>query len=319
MHPLLKARPRFALIAFSAIAFALSAPALPAAAAPRAEHLVIIGIDGLGAYGLQGSAKLPNIERLRQAGAYTYHARGVMPTSSSPNWASMIMGAGPELHGVTSNAWQPDQFDIPPAVTGPEGIFPTIFGLLRAQRPASKIAFFTEWKDFPRLLERKAINELYVGESAEDTAEHAAATILKSKPSLVFVQFDHVDHAGHKFGHETPEYFAAVEKADALIGQIVDALKKAGIHDRTVVLVTADHGGTGKKHGDPVLRQIEIPWIIAGPGIARGKQIQSPLATYDTAATAAYILGLQPPRAWTGRPVLEAFTKGAGAAAKGER
>jgi len=288
-------------------------------AATIADHVVIIGIDGLGVYGLQNGARIPNIDRLRRAGAWTFHARGVMPTSSSPNWASMIMGAGPELHGVTSNAWQPDQFDIPPAVTGPEGIFPTIFGLLRAQRPASKIAFFTEWKDFPRLLERKAINELYVGESAEDTAEHAAATILKSKPSLVFVQFDHVDHAGHKFGHETPEYFAAVEKADALIGQIVDALKKAGIHDRTVVLVTADHGGTGKKHGDPVLRQIEIPWIIAGPGIARGKQIQSPLATYDTAATAAYILGLQPPRAWTGRPVLEAFTKGAGAAAKGER
>jgi predicted AlkP superfamily pyrophosphatase or phosphodiesterase len=286
-------------------------------AASIAENLVIIGIDGLGSYGLQGSAKIPNIERLRQAGAYSYHARGVMPTSSSPNWASMIMGAGPELHGVTSNAWKPDRFDIPAVVTGPEGIFPTIFGVLRAQRPTAKIAFFTEWDDFPRLLERKAINELYVGKSAEDTAEHAVATVVKSKPNLVFVQFDWVDHVGHKSGHETPEYFEAIEKIDTLIGQIVDALKKAALFDRTVVLITADHGGTGKKHGDPVLRQIEIPWIIAGPGIARGKQIQSPVAIYDTAATAAYIFGLRPPAAWIGKPVMEAFTAPAGARGAG--
>ena len=33
------------------------------------------------------------------------HARGVIPTVSSPNWASMIMGAGPEQHGITSNDW----------------------------------------------------------------------------------------------------------------------------------------------------------------------------------------------------------------------
>jgi len=43
-------------------------------------------------------------------GAWTLHARGVMPTVSSPNWASMIMGAGPEQHGVTSIDWQPYKF-----------------------------------------------------------------------------------------------------------------------------------------------------------------------------------------------------------------
>jgi predicted AlkP superfamily pyrophosphatase or phosphodiesterase len=301
---------RFAAILLTLVCVTF-VPVLPAASI--ADHLVIVGIDGLGSYGLEGP-NIPNISRLRRAGAATSHARGVMPTSSSPNWASMIMGAGPEQHGVTSNAWQPDKFDIPPTATGPEGIFPTIFGLLRGQRPASKIAFFTEWKDFPRLLERKAINELYVGESAEDTAEHAAATILKLKPNLVFVQFDHVDHAGHQYGHETPEYFAAVQKADVLIGRILDALREAGIYERTVVLVTADHGGTGKKHGQAVLRELEIPWIIAGPGIARGKQVQSPVNTFDTAPTAAYILGLRMPEAWIGRVVREAFAKPAAAA-----
>lgn len=275
----------------------------------RAEHLVILGIDGLGAYGLRGTAKTPRIDSLREAGASTYHARGVLPTDSSPNWASMIMGAGPELHGITSNSWKRDNFDIPAAATGPEGIFPTIFGVLRAQRPASRMAFFTEWNDFPRLIEGKAVDEVYIGKSAEDTAERAAAVILESKPNLVFVQLDHVDHAGHEFGHESPQYFTAIEEADALVGKIVDALREAGISDRTIILITADHGGTGKGHGKPVLRQLEIPWIISGPGVARGKRIESQVLTYDTAATAAYVLGLDPPAAWRGRPVTEAFTK----------
>src|SRR5690606_25515997 len=140
--------------------------------------------------------------------------------------------------------------------------------------------------------------EVYIGKSAEDTAARAAAVILESKPNLTFVQLDHVDHAGHEFEHESPQYVAAIEVADKLVGKIVDALRKAGISERTIVLVTSDHGGSGKGHGKSVLRQIEIPWIIWGPGVARGKQIESQVLTYDTAATAAYVLGLDPPEVW---------------------
>lgn len=48
-------------------------------------------------------ADTPVLDSLMAVGAWTMHARGVMPTSSSPNWASMIMGAGPEWHGITTN------------------------------------------------------------------------------------------------------------------------------------------------------------------------------------------------------------------------
>lgn len=35
------------------------------------------------------------------AGCYTLKKRSVLPSSSAVNWASMFMGAGPELHGYT--------------------------------------------------------------------------------------------------------------------------------------------------------------------------------------------------------------------------
>src|SRR5204863_1292035 len=105
----------------------------------QAEHVVVIGCDGFGSLGFTPT-NAPVLHRLMREGAWTLRARGVMPTSSSPNWASMIMGAGPEQHGITSNDWQPDKFDISPVTVGPGGIFPTIYGLIREQKPKAYIA-----------------------------------------------------------------------------------------------------------------------------------------------------------------------------------
>src|SRR5438128_3683901 len=122
---------------------------------PRVDHVLVIGCDGFGSVGFTPS-NTPVLHRLMREGCFTLHARGVMPTVSSPNWASMIMGAGPEQHGVTSNDWQQDKYEIPPICHGSGGIFPTIFGVLREERPSSIIACFTDWDGFIRLVEPKA-------------------------------------------------------------------------------------------------------------------------------------------------------------------
>ncbi len=159
-------------------------------------------------------------------GAYTLHARGVMPTVSSPNWASMIMGAGPEQHGVTSNEWEPGKGAIEPTAVGSGGIFPTIFGLLRDQRPTAKIAVFHDWDGFGRLFERKAADVVEDSDGPVKAVEHAVAYIKKEKPELTFIHLDHVDDAGHTYGHGTPEYYASVAEADRLIGLVLQDWKR---------------------------------------------------------------------------------------------
>jgi predicted AlkP superfamily pyrophosphatase or phosphodiesterase len=282
------------------------AAAAHAAALPGVEHVVVVGFDGLSPRGIQ-AARTPHFDAVRRVGAFTWHARGVMPTSSSPNWASMIMGAGPEQHGVTSNDWMPDQFDIAPVVTGPGGIFPTIFGVLRGQQPRAVIGVFHDWEGFGRLVEKGVPDAVEHHKGAENTMRRAIEFAVRRRPRLLFIHLDHVDHAGHKFGHGSPEYIAAVELADALTGQLLEALDQAGMRTHTILLLTADHGGVGRKHGGATMAEIEIPWIIAGPGVAAGRELRKPVNTYDTAPTLAHVLGLTPPDAWIGRPVLEAF------------
>jgi predicted AlkP superfamily pyrophosphatase or phosphodiesterase len=288
-------------------AWLFAPPAASEAQVPGVEHVVIIGVDGLSPDGVR-KAKVPNLDRLMKEGAYTLHARGVMPTVSSPNWASMIMGAGPEQHGITSNEWDPKTAGITPTAVGSGGIFPTIFGLLRQQRPSARIGCIYDWDGFAKLFEHQAVDLFDDADGPVKTTEHAVAFLKREKPQLLFVHLDHVDGAGHDHGHGTPEYYKAVEEADRLIGLILDALKDAGIDRSTAVLVTSDHGGVGKKHGGSTMAEIEIPWIIRGPGVAAGREIATPVNTYDTAATVAHLLGLTPPKCWIARPVEEAFT-----------
>jgi arylsulfatase A-like enzyme len=73
-----------------------------------------------------------------------------------------------------------------------------------------------------------------------------------------------------------------------------------------IILVTSDHGGNKHGHGKNSLAEIQIPWILAGPGVAP-TEIAVPVNIFDTALTVAWIFHLDPSQCWIGRPVLTAF------------
>ena len=271
-----------------------------------AEHVIVIGIDGMSPNGIM-NAETPNIDFLVENGASTMNARAVLPTSSSSNWASMIMGAGPEQHGITSNNWERDEHTLPPISTGMEDIFPTIFSVLREQKPDAEIAAIYHWSGFGRLFEKSAVDYDRHGETEYLTTEIAVEYIESKKPNFCFVHLDHVDHAGHHYGHGSPEYFASVETADSLIGQIVESVTTAGIAENTVIILSSDHGGIGYGHGGETPEEITIPFVVYGKQVVAGKTIPHEIFTYDNAATVAFILGIEQPYAWIGRPIKSAF------------
>lgn len=280
----------------------LSATGIAQPSRSRIEHVVLIGVDGMGAEGVS-RVDPPTLRSLQERGAWTRKARAVIPTVSAPNWASIISGAGPAQHGITSNEWRVDQFEIAPTCREVGGYFPTIFRLLRAQRPAARIAVIHEWKGLAHLFPASDIDTLRQLPDHRETMRQAIEVLVAEKPTLTMIHLDHVDHAGHSDGWHSQSYDAAIREADRLIGELLDRLRRAGMLDRTAILVTADHGGKEKKHGGMSMGEIEIPWILAGPGVAAG-EISHPVNTYDTAATIADLLGLRPPKCWIGRSVL---------------
>ena len=51
----------------------------------KAKHVVLIGLDGWGAYSLP-KADMPNVKKLMEDGAYTLKKRSALPSSSAINW-----------------------------------------------------------------------------------------------------------------------------------------------------------------------------------------------------------------------------------------
>ncbi len=272
--------------------------------APNPARVVLIGIDGLGSVGLNAAlkaGKAPNIQRLVSRGSWSPAARAVIPTVSSPNWATILMGAGPERHGITSNEWERNKFQIPPVCKSTDEIFPTLVGVLRAARPSAKIAVIHDWEGFGRLFEQQAVTQKAHPKGAKATAQAAAEYWKQQRPELLLVHLDDVDHAGHGIGWESPEYAQAVSEADGYVGVLLAAIAATGDEATTLVVLTADHGGLGKKHGGLSQAEIEVPILFAGPGVAPGRVFRRVLGNIDIAPGIIHLLGLKPHPCWTGR------------------
>lgn len=270
------------------------------------RHFYVIGVDAMSVEGLK-QAHTPNMDKLIADGAVCYNVRTVQPSSSSPNWGSMLMGAGPEIHGNSSNDWRTDNFSLAPAAVTDYGMFPSVVSVVKAQKPDGKIGMLYHWDGFGNLFEKGVADFDQNYPTEKETAEAIAAYIKKEKPLFVFSQLDDVDHVGHAAGHMTDAYLKAIGQVDSLVGVIVEATREAGIIDETVFMIVSDHGGIGNSHGGTTLEESTVPFILSGKGVKKGFVVPAEVYMYDVAPTITYALGLDEPYAWRGKAMRCAF------------
>lgn len=273
---------------------------------PKAKHVILIGIDAMGAYGVQ-RAHTPTLNQLIDQGAASLKARCILSSSSSQNWMSMVSGATINLHGVTDNDWEPGTGNIVPAVQNAKGLFPTIFDAIKTQKPEDKVYMFYEWTGQDRMYDTRVVDKAVTGLDGEQTMKQAIDAFFADRPEFLFVSIDEVDHVGHASGHESQAYMECVHKYDALIGDLIKRLKETNLTEETVVIVTADHGGIGRSHGGTNEAEMEIPIILYGGTVTKGKLMEHTNVICDIAATVAGLLDVKLPRECTGQFIGEAF------------
>jgi hypothetical protein len=254
-------------------------------------------------------ADMPNVKALMAEGCWTLQKRAVLPSSSGVNWASMFMGACPELHGYTT--WDSSKHEIPERVILKNNIFPTMFQILRDAQPEAEIGCIYEWDGIKYVVDTLSTSyqemvhpsKIYTDEMKNMSVKY----IKEKKPVLGAFIFDNPDHVGHDKGHNTPEYYANLTELDGYIGEIIQATKDAGIYENCIFIVTADHGGINYGHGGKTLEEVETPFIIAGKGVKKGGEFQESMMQFDCAPTVLHIFGLEGPQVWTGRPMTQVF------------
>jgi len=280
---------------------------------PRADHVIFIGVDAMSAIGLQ-RAYTPYFNKMIENGAVSVHTRCVRETSSSQNWMSMVSGAPIEIHGVFSNKWNPGTpGNLPAALQNKIGLYPTLFDHIRAQKPDYKQYCYIEWTGETRMYDMDVFDKACVRgvtpgiEDYHDVFNAAFNDYLQDRPEFMFLSVDLVDHAGHTYGHESQEYFDTITEVDSLVGRFVNTLEEKGWMENTVIIITADHGGIAYGHGGDTLAEFEIPIILYGKGVTKGKLMKHVSMIYDTGATAAALLGVELPWECRGKFLYEAF------------
>lgn len=273
---------------------------------PRAKHVILIGLDAMSARGVQ-RAHTPNFNYMIENGAVSIKARCMRSTSSSQNWMSMVSGANLEMHGVTDNDWEPDNKIIEPSVKNKKGLFPTIFDDIKAQRPDAKVYMFYEWTGQDRMYDTSVADKAVTGLDYDQTINQAIDAFFQDKPEFLFVSINQTDHVGHESGHESREYLDCITHFDNIIGGLVKRLQETNLLDETVLIVTADHGGLGFSHGGDSEAEREIPIIMYGGSVTKGKVMEHTNLICDIAATVGGLLGVELPQECVGQFISEAF------------
>ena len=266
------------------------------------DHVIVISIDGLRPDAIE-KYDARAIKRLMHEGRYTLTAQTITASLTLPAHTSMLTGVGADVHGIT---WNSDKLEEKGYVK-----VPTIFGLAH-ESGFTTAAFFSKTKfhelEVPSTLDywrspKGGMDPMF---SEERTTGLVSEYLAHASPNLMFVHLMEPDFIGHQFGWMGHMYGMAVREADLGVARVLkDADKHFGRGNYTVIL-TADHGGHDKTHGTTDARDMTIPWVVWGAGVQPGDTL-SGIKTMDTAATVLWLLGVDVPSNWVGRPVSTAF------------
>ena len=259
----------------TALAIALLAPAsVGAQTAPKDRMVVMISLDGFPAFELDDPAMpIPTLRSLIHSGV-SARMTTVNPTVTWPNHTTLVTGVRADEHGLlvngtlsATNAWPPVK--VEPMIDKTRMVHVrTVYdaahdaGLTTAQvdwvaiNKAPTITWaFTEWADPAGAVEQEMIRKGEV--TAADVqgftklnilyrdqvwAKAAAHLIRDHKPNLLLVHFLSLDSVHHRYGPRTLAATSAIAFLDGCVGQIVEAIRAAGMAARTSIFVVADHG-----------------------------------------------------------------------------
>lgn len=265
------------------------------------DHVVMISIDGLRPDAI-AKYNAKTVQRLMQEGRYSLTAQTISISNTLPSHTSMLTGVEPDKHGIT---WNSDK-------TGEFGYVhvPTVFSLAH-EAGFTTAAFFSKTKfhhiDAPNTIDYvRAPTGGVIPWNARKTVDQLSEYLANETPNLLFVHLADADFAGHNFGWMGWMYGMAVRETDLAVARVLRlADERFGKGGYTVIL-TADHGGHGKRHGSTDPLDTTIPWIVWGAGVQRGDTL-SGIRTMDTAVTALWMLGVSAPENLSGRVITQAF------------
>jgi len=325
---------------------AVTATACGAPAPP--PDVVLITLDTLRADHLEpyGSTitKTPNVARLAAEGTLFENAAAPMPLTR-PSHSTLFTSRNPRLHGVTDNALSLPDSELTVAevfraagyrtgafigstIVGeysgvPQGFehleSPPPHTLPRAERVVEKAVRWlrTVGPDEPAFV----WIHLFDAHLPYEPPAYFAPPAPTGGPAFSTVNWRLLSNAARRHGGDLPAavldraralYAGEVDSVDAALGALLLELDERGLAERTVTVLTADHGecfenGFFFRHGGCLYEgAVHVPLIVRYPGhVAAGARREPQVRHEDVAPTLLTLAGLPVPDPFEGRPLFD--------------
>jgi predicted AlkP superfamily pyrophosphatase or phosphodiesterase len=266
---------------------------LALAAVPGADdpvHVVVISIDGLmpATYTQPGPARVPTLRKLAAEGAYATGVVGVLPSLTYPSHTTLITGVRPAVHGILDNRivdpegrsntawyWYAQDIRVPtlPGAARARGLraaavnWPATVGLeidylipeyWRSDHPETLkvLRALSIPRDLFDVIGSGAGQALTWPIDDDERTDAAVVVLTKFRPHVLLLHLVAVDTAQHDFGPGSPEALEALERTDALVAKVRQAVIDAGIANRTNLAIVSDHGFL------PIGKQLQLNAVL---------------------------------------------------------
>ena len=251
-----------------------------AASSAHAGPVMLISIDGLRPGDVlraeERGLRIPNLRKFLTEGAHASAVIGVLPTVTYPSHTTLLTGVSPARHGIVSNTtfdplninqggwyWYAEDIKVPtlwdaaskkgltvgnvhwPVSVGAKSITWNLPQLWRTGHPDDEklnraLATPGLLAELEAKLGRYARGIDEDIDSDETRGRFAAALLATKRPDFTTVYLTAYDHDQHRFGPDTIDAHATLERIDTIVGLLVVA-SRAARPDITIAIVS-DHG-----------------------------------------------------------------------------
>ena len=265
----------------------------------KAKHLIVISEDAMVYEDLQTLRQLPSFGSIWDKCAFVDRVRSVYPTITYPNHTSMRTGAYCGKHGIINNEqtilgelssnWEffnssvqvGDIFDAAKqagmttaAVFWPVTVkHPNIDYLVDEYWPQTPeettLECFAASGSSPEVIEKIVKPNMHLVDGMHRKHPQgdlfvnacACAMIREFKPGLLMIHPANIDAYRHQTGIFSTKVTHALHEVDLWLGELLKAVKDAGIENDTDIFIVSDHGQIN------ITRVIAINALLAERGL----------------------------------------------------
>ncbi|ABG04147.1 type I phosphodiesterase/nucleotide pyrophosphatase [Rubrobacter xylanophilus DSM 9941] len=266
---------------------------------PLARRVIVVVIDGCRLDRFR-EARKPYIERMMRRGTVYETVETVYPARTVVCFSSMLTGAPPERHGITSNLVLRLGLRV-------ESVFDALRRAGKSGRLVGIAHLIDAFGDDVASVTSVAHND----KIDRNLIARARRELEERDPDLLVLQLLAVDQNGHVRGTYYPEYVEQIETTDRLVEEFMGWCEERGYLEGAAVILMADHGqgrGIGA-HGHLSEGERFVPFAMWGSGVGEGRVVKEPRSILDLAPTICYLLGVEPPAGSSGRVLKEGLTR----------